>query len=97
MTTRLTDILSHGERVNLHVNLLRRMFEKFSDSICSRCPYDEVWGDECEICQDFIDLYDRWTIPTCPCHVLGVTEAKRRTLEKIENYVPFKRRKICTD
>ena len=94
--TRLTDILSHGERINLHVNLLRRMFEKFPFDIEFHCPYDEVWGSECVICLNFIDLQDT-PDPTCPCHVLGITEAKCRTLEKIKNYVPFKRRKTCTD
>ena len=90
MATKLTNILSYSERVNFHVIMLRRMFRKYPSSFDKHCPYKEVWGNECGICLEFIDVDD---YPDCPCVILGKEEAKRRTLEKIENYVPFKRRR----
>jgi hypothetical protein len=72
-----------------------RMFEKYPLDIEFHCPYDEILGSECVICLNFIDLSDHSLL--CPCFRLGKAEAKRRTLEKIKNYVPFKRRKTCTD
>ena len=94
MATKLTNILSYGERVNFHVIMLRRMFEKYPKLFYGLCPYEEVWGEECEICLEFIDIED---YPDCPCNILGKEEAKRRTLEKLDNYVPFKRSKLCID
>ena len=89
MSTKLSNILSYGERVNFHVIMLRRMFDKYPEIIRNRCPYGEIQGNECEICTSFIGIENS---PDCPCTILGTEKAIRRTKEKLSNYIPYKRK-----
>ena len=91
MPTKLTKILSYGERVNFHVMMLRRLLKNHHKTFYRYCPYFEIHGSECGICLKFIGIEN---FPDCPCTILGPEEAIKRTKEKLNNYIPYKRKSL---